>query len=87
MAILGGWALITTVVQLPARSLSPARAPNPHDLPRPGSGSVRDDVEVVLVGQLLLQQQPQGVLDMNNVHGIGRRDIQQYNHPKKKHKL
>lgn len=58
----------------------------PAPLP-PGARSLRDDVEAVLVGQLLLQQKPQGVLDMNNVHGIGHRDIQQYNHPKKKHKL
>lgn len=52
-----------------------------------GTRSLRNDVEAVLVGQLFLQQKPQGVLDMNNVHGIGHRDIQQYNHPKKKHKL
>lgn len=68
--------------------------PSAHALPttgsgkqEAGSGNVRDDVEAVLVGQLLLQQKSQGVLDMNNVHGIGHRDIEQYNHPKKKHKL
>lgn len=56
-------------------------------LPTPGGGCIRNDVEAVLVGQLLLQQKSQGVLDMNNVHGTGYRDIEQHNHPKKKHKL
>lgn len=59
-----------------------------HTRPPPvGTRSVRDNVEAVLVGQLLLQQKPQGVLDMNNVHGIGHRGIKHDNHPKKKHKL
>lgn len=86
MGTLGCWALITS---LSARSLSlvAASTDSLSPLARGDSGDLRDDVEVVFVGHLLLQQQSQGVLDMNNVHGIRHRDIQQYNNPKGKHKL
>lgn len=70
---------------LPARSSSPALTPSTP--PPTRTRSLRDDIEGILVGQLLLQQKPQGVLDMNNVHGTGLRQIEQYNQPAQKHKL
>lgn len=71
-----------------AQDICPA-APcqEPPSSPPARTGSLRDDVEGVLVGQLLLQQQPQGVLEMNNVHGTGRRQIEQDDQPAQKHKL
>ena len=50
-----------------------------YEIPVKYLRSLRHDVEEVLVGNLLFEQQSHGVLDVNKVIGVGAADVHQQN--------